>query len=96
VGAPADVYENPTSSFVASFVGVTNLVSGEMAQAITGSPLTFSVRPEKIRLVSSAIQPSPEEYAVDACVRDVVYLGLYTRYIMSLEVGASLSLFSRT
>ena len=90
VGAPADVYENPISSFVASFVGVTNLVSGETARAITGSSLTFSVRPEKIRIVSLEIQPSPDEYAVDACVRDVVYLGLYTRYIMSLDVGGEL------
>ncbi|OGO33958.1 MAG: polyamine ABC transporter ATP-binding protein [Chloroflexi bacterium RBG_16_57_11] len=90
VGAPADVYENPTSSFVASFVGVTNLVSGETAQAITGSPLTFSVRPEKIRIVPRDTLPTPDEYAVDACVRDVVYLGLYTRYMMSLDLGGEL------
>jgi putative spermidine/putrescine transport system ATP-binding protein len=90
VGAPADVYENPASPFVASFVGVTNLVSGETARAITGSPLTFSVRPEKIRIVTAETQPSPEEFAVDACVREVVYLGLYTRYIMSLDIGGEL------
>ncbi|MDI6696964.1 MAG: ABC transporter ATP-binding protein [Anaerolineales bacterium] len=90
VGSPADVYENPTSPFVASFVGVTNLVSGEVAQAITGSPLTFSVRPEKIRIVAPGTRFSQDECAVDACVRDVIYLGLYTRYVLSLDVGGEL------
>src|SRR5512143_799716 len=50
VGTPADVYEHPTTSFVAGFVGTSNLVSGEVAQRITGSPKRFSVRPEKIHL----------------------------------------------
>jgi putative spermidine/putrescine transport system ATP-binding protein len=90
VGSPAEVYENPASPFVASFVGVTNLVSGETANALTGSPLTFSIRPEKIRIVPPGTPASPEECALDACVRDVIYLGLYTRYIMSLEVGGEL------
>src|SRR5512142_133660 len=50
VGSPADVYEHPSSPFVAGFVGTSNLVSGEVAQRITGSPRRFSVRPEKIHL----------------------------------------------
>src|SRR6266705_6166031 len=44
VGSPAQVYERPNSAFVAGFVGVSNLVRGPVAQAITGSPATFSVR----------------------------------------------------
>jgi putative spermidine/putrescine transport system ATP-binding protein len=90
VGSPADVYENPATPFVATFVGVTNLVSGETAQAITGSPLTFSVRPEKIRITAPGARISSDECAVDACVREVIYLGLYTRYVMALEVGGEL------
>jgi putative spermidine/putrescine transport system ATP-binding protein len=90
VGAPADVYENPSTPFVASFVGVTNLVSGETAQALAGSPLTFSVRPEKIRMVPPGTQPMPDECVADACVREVVYLGLYTRYVTSLDIGGEL------
>ena len=38
VGAPAEVYEHPATAFVAGFVGVSNLLSGPAAQAITGSP----------------------------------------------------------
>jgi putative spermidine/putrescine transport system ATP-binding protein len=50
VGSPAQIYEHPATPFVAGFVGVSNLVGGEMARAITGSPDTFSIRPEKIHL----------------------------------------------
>src|SRR4026208_1697994 len=50
VGTPADVYERPATSFVAGFVGTSNLLSGEVAKRITGSEQMFSVRPEKIHL----------------------------------------------
>ena len=90
VGAPSEIYEHPATQFVAGFVGVSNLVSGDLAQSITGSPLTFSIRPEKIRLASSGT-PIPENmFAVDGRVRDVVYLGLYTRYLIELAGGSDL------
>ena len=33
VGAPADVYEHPATRFVAGFVGTSNLLTGDVAQA---------------------------------------------------------------
>jgi putative spermidine/putrescine transport system ATP-binding protein len=71
-------------------VGTSNLVSSEVALVITGSPEPFSIRPEKIRLAPAGTQPAKDEHAVAACVRDVVYLGLYTRYLMELEEGGDL------
>ena len=50
VGSPAEVYENPATAFVAGFVGTSNLISGAVARAITGTDGTFTVRPEKIHL----------------------------------------------
>ena len=38
VGAPAEVYERPATRFVAGFVGTSNLLRGEQAMAIVGSP----------------------------------------------------------
>jgi putrescine transport system ATP-binding protein len=35
-GAPADVYENPASRFVASFVGAANILEGRIARAAAG------------------------------------------------------------
>ena len=90
VGSPAEIYEHPASPFVAGFVGTSNLMSGDTARMITGSPDTFSIRPEKIRIAPAGITVTDDEYAVEASVRDVVYLGLYTRYLMELEGGGDL------
>ncbi len=90
IGSPADVYEHPATPFVAGFVGTSNLVSGEAAQRITGSPQTFSIRPEKIHMASPA-QPVPAEaYSADGLIRDVVYLGLFTRYLVEVDGGGDL------
>lgn len=90
VGTPAEVYEHPSTSFVAGFVGTSNLVSGSVAERITGSAVTFSIRPEKIQLKSPGAVLAENEYAVDGRVRDVVYLGLFTRYLVELEGGGDL------
>lgn len=90
VGSPAEIYEHPATAFVAGFVGVSNLVKGEMARRITGSEQMFSIRPEKIHLGAPAASQSEDEYAADGKVRDVVYLGLYTRYLVELGDGGDL------
>jgi putative spermidine/putrescine transport system ATP-binding protein len=90
LGSPAEIYEHPATPFVAGFVGVSNLIGGELAQAITGSTKTFSIRPEKIHLAPPGTPFSPDQVGVDGMVRDVVYLGLYTRYLVSLPGGDDL------
>jgi putative spermidine/putrescine transport system ATP-binding protein len=90
VGTPAEIYEHPASPFVAGFVGISNLIMDELAQKITGSPNTFSIRPEKIHL-ANINTPIPENsFGADGRVRDVVYLGLYTRFLVDLEGGGDL------
>ena len=90
VGMPSDVYEKPATPFVAGFVGTSNLISGDVAKRITGSEETFSIRPEKIYLGSSSDKSSESKYSANGTVRDVVYLGLYTRYLVDLEDGGDL------
>lgn len=90
IGSPAEIYEKPASPFVAGFVGTSNLVSGEVAKRLTGSEQTFSVRPEKIHLGSAQDTPSPDMIVVDGVIRDVIYLGLYTRYLV--EIGGGIDL----
>ncbi len=91
VGSPAEIYEHPSTPFVAGFVGVSNLVSGEVAQAITGLSETFSVRPEKIHLGDPDVPVPADMYGADGRIRDVVYLGLYTRYSVELDRGGELT-----
>jgi putative spermidine/putrescine transport system ATP-binding protein len=90
VGTPADVYERPATAFVAGFVGTSNLLDGEAARAVTGSGERFTVRPEKIRIEQPGTPVSSDEYGVEGSVRDVVYLGVTTRYIVALDQGAEL------
>jgi putative spermidine/putrescine transport system ATP-binding protein len=90
VGTPADVYERPASPFVAGFVGTSNLISGEVAKRITGSEQMFSVRPEKIHLGASDAKTEKDMVTVNGVIRDVVYLGLFTRYLVEIEGGGDL------
>jgi putative spermidine/putrescine transport system ATP-binding protein len=90
VGAPADVYERPATRFVAGFVGTSNLLTGEVARSIVGESGTFTVRPEKIRLADPEASPESDEIGAGGHIREVVYLGPDTRYIVELEAGADL------
>jgi putative spermidine/putrescine transport system ATP-binding protein len=85
IGTPSEIYEKPISAFVAGFVGTSNLVKGDVAKRITGSEQTFSIRPEKIYLSSMDEKPMPDMVSIDGFVRDVVYLGLYTRYLVEVD-----------
>jgi putative spermidine/putrescine transport system ATP-binding protein len=85
VGSPAEVYERPTTSFVAGFVGTSNLIDTAVAKQITGEPSTISVRPEKIRMTDPGSPVPADSYTVNGTVRDVVYLGMHTRYLVELE-----------
>ena len=90
VGAPADVYERPRTPFVAGFVGTSNLLRGEVAQAIVGQAGTFTVRPEKIRLAAPDTPVGPDETSATGRIRSVVYLGPDTRYVVTLDAGSEL------
>lgn len=90
VGSPADIYEHPSTAFVAGFVGTSNLIEGEIAQRITGSDSRFSIRPEKIHLFLKQDSVGDDSFFADGRVRDVVYLGLYTRYLVELQGGGDL------
>jgi len=90
VGTPADVYERPTTPFVAGFVGTSNLLRGDAARAVIGSDGTFTVRPEKIRLADPGSPVADDELSAMGEIRDVIYLGSDTRYIVALEAGGEL------
>jgi putative spermidine/putrescine transport system ATP-binding protein len=89
VGTPADVYERPATAFVAGFVGVSNILSGDAARSITGKDEAFTVRPEKIRIAQATDRVSPSQCTVTGRIRDVVYAGAVTRYLVEIE-GAEL------
>ena len=83
VGTPAEVYEHPESEFVAGFVGVSNVLERDGRR--------FTVRPEKIRLLGENEEPAPGSVTERGRIREVVYVGMVTRYVVDLEGGGALS-----
>jgi putative spermidine/putrescine transport system ATP-binding protein len=78
VGAPAEVYERPANTFVAGFVGVSNVLERGGKR--------FTVRPEKVRL-----DPEPDGLHVEeGRIADVAYAGMVTRYQVELDAGGEL------
>ena len=91
VGSPAEVYERPATAFVAGFIGVSNVLEGSVAEQITGDPHAFTIRPEKIALVPpDADVDGDRQCTATGRVREVVYLGAVTRYLVDLDVGGEL------
>ena len=90
LGSPAEVYERPTTRFVAGFVGTSNLLRGEVAASILGEAGTFTIRPEKIRLADPDAAVAADEASAPGVIREVVYLGPDTRYLVALDAGADL------
>ena len=90
VGTPSEVYERPSTEFVAGFVGTSNLLTGSTATTVLGKDGTFSVRPEKIRLTEVGSEPTDNEHSVLGTVSEVEYLGSLTRVHVDLDLGGRL------
>jgi putative spermidine/putrescine transport system ATP-binding protein len=81
VGSPEDVYERPNSRFVADFVGSSNLLSPEFVGKLGLKKSWASLRPEKIRVLTSKQKPSRSELGVKAVIDSVHYQGSVTRLL---------------
>ena len=90
VGTPAEVYERPRSEFVAGFVGTSNLLRPEAAQAVAGHRGLVSIRPEKVRMLAASAEVPPSHRRASGMVREVIYAGSSTRYVVDLDAGGSL------
>jgi len=86
VGTPGEIYERPANEFVAGFVGTSNTVSRDGH--------TYLIRPEKIQLLEveeGDVQALPGLAHARGIVREVVYLGSVTRYVVETELGQTLT-----
>lgn len=84
VGTPAEVYESPANTFVAGFVGTSNVIAGDLAVRLWGRSDPFTVRPEKIT-VGGGPESGTAAIRTEGTVAGVEYLGMFTRY--RVDVG---------
>ncbi len=90
IGSPTEIYEHPKTPFVAGFVGVSNLLEAGAAATILGREGTWSVRPEKIRVMLGEATTEGNERAATGTIHEVVYVGMATRFFVDLDAGGSL------
>jgi putative spermidine/putrescine transport system ATP-binding protein len=83
VGTPEEIYERPQNEFVAGFVGTSNIVEQNGTRA--------TIRPEKIRMLKHHGDKTPAGMTIEpGVVREVVYLGSVTRFVVELDRGETL------
>ncbi|MFE3656186.1 ABC transporter ATP-binding protein [Streptomyces sp. NPDC059165] len=108
-GTPEDVYEHPANRFVASFMGTSNLVPGTYRDGTVviaegpslpvgtrpgitdGTRVSLSIRPEKIWL--SDFEPGMA--LATGVLRETVYSGATTTYLIELAPGIILSVLEQ-
>jgi putative spermidine/putrescine transport system ATP-binding protein len=90
VGTPKDIYERPSTQFVAGFVGTSNVLQPAEARELVGRDTTSTIRPEQIRIVPPDSDPPAADMHTSATVRDVQYLGAFVRVRVETDSGVRL------
>jgi putative spermidine/putrescine transport system ATP-binding protein len=94
VATPHQLYESPATSFVAGFVGTSNLLAEATAKQVVGRDGVFSIRPEKIHFAHSFGAPS-EGYRVKGVVTAIGYLGSVNHYQVEVADGTILTVMQQ-
>ncbi|MFM8777039.1 MAG: ABC transporter ATP-binding protein [Actinomycetota bacterium] len=84
VGTPRDLYERPSTAFVAGFVGVANLFDEDISESLFGRRAVHTLRPERVRVLPAS---SSEGHA--ARVVEAQYLGAEIRLTCKFDAGGN-------
>jgi putative spermidine/putrescine transport system ATP-binding protein len=87
LAAPRDLYLQPTTAFVARFVGSANVADGSLAQALRGDPKPFAVRAENISVHGEAAAPPADSVSAPGAVVAVQFHGAASRWQVKLDAG---------
>ena len=87
IGTPQEVYERPQTKFVASFLGVSNIFSGQEAQDIFGTSTMVNIRPERVKLVPADTAPKADDSGVIGTIIEASYIGATTIYLVQTQSG---------
>lgn len=102
LGAPTELYERPSTSFVAGFLGVSNLLTGIVAGpglVRIGAGGEIRLPPERLngRTGAVAIGVRPEKIRIGAeakgqnrltgTVRETAYVGVATQLVVDTDAG---------
>lgn len=95
IGSPQEIYEHPSTGFVADFIGHCNFIEGEINNGNLsllgkqyhiqerglpqGKKVTCAIRPERVQLKASV------DSDLKGKIREAIYIGSVVRYQLILE-----------
>lgn len=107
LGTPKDIYQRPANVFVATFIGRTNIIKGNLVNSVLNVTKDYQVTMNNIQ--DSSVQGSvtisirPEELVIseiqdgmEAIVDDSIFLGLNTHYLVHLMNGEKLEIIQES
>lgn len=102
IGTPEDVYERPANSFVADFIGTSNVLTGTVtdnrvdlgfttlrADGLSSGDVELAIRPDALQLGET--DSGHRENGLTATVTDVFYLGETIEMLTELSDGTELT-----
>jgi putative spermidine/putrescine transport system ATP-binding protein len=95
LGTPREIYENPSSAFVADFVGTSNLFDAETSPAVLGVPGVHALRPEKISLHPADSAAPAGAGTASGTIAEVIYLGTSQQLLVELDGGYRLTVLEQ-
>ncbi len=93
LGTSQEIYDQPLSSYVAQFVGTSNVFGPDVSPRLLGREGSFALRPEKITLHAAAAAPTAstaDEVRAHGVITEAIYLGTGHRVHVRLDDGTSL------
>jgi ABC-type Fe3+/spermidine/putrescine transport system ATPase subunit len=94
LGTPAELYERPTSRFVADFVGTSNLFDADRSRDLLGREGHHSVRPEKMTVTRDGLA-GEGVVNVPGTVVEAIYLGSGVRLVVDLDDGTRVTVLEQ-
>jgi len=87
-GTPAELYEQPASRAVATFLGAANILEAAPSLAATVAAPAYALRPEWIRLLPEAAAPAVN--GARGTLRELAYRGEEWLALVETDAGAVL------
>ncbi len=87
IGTPSEIYSSPNSSFVANFVGTSNIFDKLVAKEVFNIDSAFSIRPEKISLL---INEADNQYSIDGKLIEKQFQGSFVKLIIETTFNKQL------
>ncbi len=90
LGTPQEIYEQPSSEYVAKFVGTSNIFDSAASSRLLGREGNHALRPEKITLRAPGSSVPDDTIRAEGVITESIYLGTGHRIHVRLRDGTGI------